>query len=406
MEHRLLDAVTEVAARDGFAALTVEHVLSASGASRATFYHYFPTGVEECFFSAYRLHAERLVCDVQLAMKSAPDPALGAVDALVEMAVSRPSAARMLAIEGLASGPRGLTERQTLLDAIEQMIDGAPARPRIELPAVALIGGTLRYIAMRLATGDMHASAAADVREWARTFARGSRAPVWQLAVPKSVEPSARASSGIEGLPRSGPQRVRVIRAAAALVHRKGYRACSVADIVGVAGVSRRLFYDHFEDKRAVVVAAYEYGFERTLAACAPAFHASGSWEERIWQAWLAFARFFARELAFGHLAFGQCYALGPSYAKRIGDIHLAFTWFLDARYRAGDGAARHQAASALTAAAAAELSLQSFRHGSGLQMLGQLPLMMYVILTPFIGRERACAFANTKLEESRERSA
>jgi len=191
-----------------------------------------------------------------------------------------------------------------------------------------------------------------------------------------------------------------VLRAAAARVSGKGYRACTITDVATAAGVSRRFFYDHFEDKRAAVLAAYEYCFERLFAACAPAFFASVTWEDRVWQAGLEFARFFAREPLFGHLGFGQTYALGPSFAGRIEEFHLAFTWFLDGPHPdPRSGIAGAEARSVLTAAAVAELALQSLRRGAALGMLAQLPLMMYVVLTPFIGRDRASELAESKLE-------
>jgi AcrR family transcriptional regulator len=202
-----------------------------------------------------------------------------------------------------------------------------------------------------------------------------------------------------------------VLRAAAASVCGEGYRACAVTDVATAAGVSRRFFYNHFEDKRAAVIAAYEHCFERLFAGCAPAFFASVRWEDRVWQAGLAFARFFAREPLFGHLGFGQTYALGRSFAGRVEEFHLAFTWFLDGRLDGRDhdprsGAGGAQARSVLTAAAVAELALQSLRRGAALGMIAQLPLMTYVVLTPFIGRERASAFAESKLEGSRKRPA
>ncbi len=403
IDRGLIDAVTHVAAGDGVSDLTVDRVLSVAGVSRASFYQYFPS-VEECFFSAYRLHADRLLRDVRAAVKCAPDPAVAVLDALVETAVSRPDAMRLLAIGGLASGPKGLKERQALICAIERLIELSPRRQTIELPTVALIGATMRYLAMRLAAGEVGAGAAADVRDWASGFACADGSCEWRrglsgTALGPESEPSLLA---IGGFLRDGSSRERVLRAVAARVCGEGYRACSITDVATAAGVSRRFFYNHFEDKRAVVVAAYEYCFERVLAICAPAFFASGPWEDRVWQAGLAFARFFAREPLFGHLVFGQPYALGPSFAGRVEECHLAFTWFLDGQhYDPRNGAASPEAWSALTAAAVAELAFQSLRHGAALQMLAQLPLVTYVVLTPFIGRDHASAFAESKLEEA-----
>jgi AcrR family transcriptional regulator len=263
-----------------------------------------------------------------------------------------------------------------------------------------LIGATLRYMALRLASGDIHPTAAADVRDWAGGFAGDGGTREWRLGGLGTISGHRPGPSALRNLPRRGSSRERVLRAAAALVHDKGYRACSVADILTAAGVSRRYFYDHFEDKRAAVIAIHEYSFERMLALCAPAFFAPGAWEERVWRAGAAFARFYAREAVIGRYGFGQTYALGPSFARRIEEFHLAFTWFLDGRrYDPRIGAASVDARAALTAASVAELAHQSLRCGPGLQMLAQLPLVMYVVLTPFTRREHASAFARAKRE-------
>jgi AcrR family transcriptional regulator len=204
-----------------------------------------------------------------------------------------------------------------------------------------------------------------------------------------------------------GSPRARILCAAAALVCDKGYRACSITDVASAAGVSRRFFYNHFEDKRAAVVAAYEHCFERLVAVCAPAFFGSEAWEDRVWQAGGEFARFFAREPVLAHLAFGQTHALGPTFAKRVNDLHVAFTWFLDGRhYDPSNGGAIAEARSVLTAATVSELAFQSLRHGAALNMLAQLPLVTYVVLRPFVGREDASAFVDSKLQASRERLA
>jgi AcrR family transcriptional regulator len=61
----------------------------------------------------------------------------------------------------------------------------------------------------------------------------------------------------------TGPtQRSRMLDAVTAAVARKGYAAVTVADVVAGAGVSRRTFYEHFADKEACFLAAFEAGGE------------------------------------------------------------------------------------------------------------------------------------------------
>ena len=50
----------------------------------------------------------------------------------------------------------------------------------------------------------------------------------------------------------------RLVCAVADCVAAKGYASTSVADIIAAAGVSRKTFYEHFADKEACFLAAYE----------------------------------------------------------------------------------------------------------------------------------------------------
>lgn len=60
-------------------------------------------------------------------------------------------------------------------------------------------------------------------------------------------------------------QRGRLIAAMADAVADKGYGATTVADVIARAGVSRRTFYEHFRDKEACFLAAYDTGVELLL---------------------------------------------------------------------------------------------------------------------------------------------
>ena len=57
-------------------------------------------------------------------------------------------------------------------------------------------------------------------------------------------------------------QRARMLDAVVREVAEQGYAAVTVADVVGRAGVSRRTFYEHFEDKQSCFLAAYRTGVE------------------------------------------------------------------------------------------------------------------------------------------------
>jgi AcrR family transcriptional regulator len=85
----------------------------------------------------------------------------------------------------------------------------------------------------------------------------------------------------------SGPeppsQRARMLDAITRAVAEKGYARVTVSDIVGLAGVSRRTFYEQFEDKEDCLLAAAAEGTAGVLTAIAEAAQAIGpdaGWEE------------------------------------------------------------------------------------------------------------------------------
>jgi len=55
-------------------------------------------------------------------------------------------------------------------------------------------------------------------------------------------------------------QNARMLHAMTRAVSEKGYAKVTVADIVALAGVSRRTFYEHFKDVEDCFVSAYEAG--------------------------------------------------------------------------------------------------------------------------------------------------
>ena len=57
-------------------------------------------------------------------------------------------------------------------------------------------------------------------------------------------------------------QRARMLEAMAHAVAAKGYAATTVADVVGGAGVSRKTFYEHFQDKEDCFLAAFDAGVQ------------------------------------------------------------------------------------------------------------------------------------------------
>jgi AcrR family transcriptional regulator len=80
-------------------------------------------------------------------------------------------------------------------------------------------------------------------------------------------------------------QRMRMLDAVIAVVAEKGFAQMTVADVVARAGVSRRTFYEHFDDKLDCFLAAYVWRAESVLESIENAARALGpdaDWRERL----------------------------------------------------------------------------------------------------------------------------
>src|SRR3954452_5112930 len=87
-------------------------------------------------------------------------------------------------------------------------------------------------------------------------------------------------------------QRGRLICAVADAVAEKGYAATSVADIIGLAGVSRRTFYEHFDSKEDCFLASYDTGAHAIYEAMVSSANGHEGWEQildAVVQTWLEF---------------------------------------------------------------------------------------------------------------------
>lgn len=77
-------------------------------------------------------------------------------------------------------------------------------------------------------------------------------------------------------------QRSRILLGFAAAARDVGVSEVTVSEITARSGVSRRTFYEQFENVQAVRIAAFEDGLRRAVEVVAPAYAAGGSWEQKL----------------------------------------------------------------------------------------------------------------------------
>jgi AcrR family transcriptional regulator len=80
----------------------------------------------------------------------------------------------------------------------------------------------------------------------------------------------------------ANPHRARLVEGLAAAIEDKGYAHATISDIVRHAHVSKRTFYEHFEDKEACFLALFAAVSDRWLQVIDEAAAPELPWRERI----------------------------------------------------------------------------------------------------------------------------
>jgi AcrR family transcriptional regulator len=112
-------------------------------------------------------------------------------------------------------------------------------------------------------------------------------------------------------------QRARMITALVEVTGEFGVGGVTVARIVACSGVSRRTFYELFEDREDCFLAAFDQAVERARERVLPAFGAGGSWRERVRGALGALLEFLDDEPGIGALCVVDALAAGPAALER-----------------------------------------------------------------------------------------
>jgi AcrR family transcriptional regulator/DNA-binding MarR family transcriptional regulator len=142
---------------------------------------------------------------------------------------------------------------------------------------------------------------------------------------PRKTNPRVRRSlPGSEGLPRkhvSEIQRLRILTAMGEVAGERGAGAVTVAHVVSRAGVSRRTFYDLFEDREECFLIAFEDAVRQVSGAVLKAYDAPGSWRERMRAGLWAALEFFVGHPVPARLCVVEALAGGPSALEHRGRV-------------------------------------------------------------------------------------
>lgn len=228
---------------------------------------------------------------------------------------------------------------------------------------------------------------------------RGSRAEAGKQTRRATDGGSGRETSGVGREKVSEIQRARILGAMTEVASERGAANVTVAHVVARSGVSRRTFYELFEDREACFLAAFDDAAARIAAEVVPAYEGEKRWRDRIRAALAELLEFLDEEPEVGRLCIVESLAAGPRALERRARVVEVIKHVLDEGHGEAKGAREPPplTAEGVIGAVSSVLHarLTAMGPGSFAELLG--PLMGMIVL-PYEG----AAVATRELERPR----
>lgn len=211
-----------------------------------------------------------------------------------------------------------------------------------------------------------------------------------------SGRPAHQLPAGRHGIPRHlvlSNQRGRLLDAVMQVVMRDGYSAMRIADVIAVAGVSRRTFYDNFANKEESFLAAYDAVVSQLTAAVGAAFATGESWPAKVSRGLSSFLSYLAAGPAVAHVCIVEVLAAGPNALERRALAMARFRGFVVPDVAEVPAAAQvSELTVETTIGGLYEVIYSRVVAGQTAQLPLLVPGLLHAILLPFVGPEVAAA--------------
>jgi AcrR family transcriptional regulator len=186
-------------------------------------------------------------------------------------------------------------------------------------------------------------------------------------------------------------QRERLIGALAEAVAERGYHAVTISHITKAARVSRRAFYENFENKEECFLAAFEIVVGHVRALVAEAVEPVEDWPHKVIAAFRAVLGFLAAEPDLARLCLVESLTAGPVVADRFQQTVYGFTTLLEPgrKVRQSERDLPDSTESSLMGALVTMAS-RSIIAGEADRLDQLLPDFVEFSLTPYVGAEEA----------------
>jgi AcrR family transcriptional regulator len=210
----------------------------------------------------------------------------------------------------------------------------------------------------------------------------------------KSEATSSRLPAGRHGLPREfvvENQRERIVTALVDSVAERGYNATTVADITKAASVSRRTFYEHFADKEACFLVAYEMVTDHLLGSMRAAAASYEEWPQKVRAALATLLRFLAAEPELARLSMIEPIAAGGEIADRYRASLQGLVEILKAGHpEPASGRPLPEATEETLVGGIVSLIVREISAGRADRLEKLLPDVVELTLAPYLGAEEA----------------
>jgi AcrR family transcriptional regulator len=160
-------------------------------------------------------------------------------------------------------------------------------------------------------------------------------------ATPKAADRTSRLRPGPNAMPRGQVteiQRARMLAATVEAVEEVGYARLTVAQVIGRARVSRKTFYDLFEDREDCFLAAFDQAVSQLADLVSEAYVAETRWREGVRAGLLALLRFMDDEPGLARMCIVEALGAGPRVLERRAEILERVKAVID-QGRSGGGA-------------------------------------------------------------------
>jgi AcrR family transcriptional regulator len=222
---------------------------------------------------------------------------------------------------------------------------------------------------------------------------------------PEESEPPSRSDrSRISRSDTARDRRGRILIAAAESAVQHGYAATTVTEIAARARLDKRVFYDHFSDKRQAFLAVHELAFKQTMSIAAAAYLSAKRLPERVWRSLRAASDYHAANPAFAYVGYVESHALGSPAIQRADESRQAFAIFLHAASER-IGEPHDLTAAEATGAAIFEIAHRQIRHDKASQLPRYAYHASFICLAPLLGVAAADRFVQAKINDANNES-